>query len=96
AKSRLAAIFHAAFLLAVVLALSPIISKIPMSALAGVLLGTSYRMASPANLREILRTTRLDGSILLATALIVIFVDLIWGIVIGTALYFIFSKLKKK
>jgi hypothetical protein len=53
-------------------------------------------MASPANLREILRTTRLDGSILLATALIVIFVDLIWGIVIGTALYFIFSKLKKK
>jgi len=96
AKSRLAAIFHAAFLLAVVLALSPIISKIPMSALAGVLLGTSYRMASPANLREILRTTRLDGSILLATALIVIFVDLIWGIVIGTALYFIFSKLKKR
>ena len=96
AKSRLAAIFHAAFLLAVVLVLSPIISKIPMSALAGVLLGTSYRMASPANLREILRTTRLDGSILLATALIVIFVDLIWGIVIGTALYFIFCKLKKK
>jgi len=96
AKSRLAAIFHAAFLLAVVLVLSPIISKIPLSALAGVLLGTSYRMASPANLREILRTTRLDGSILLATALIVIFVDLIWGIVIGTALYFIFSKLKKK
>ena len=96
AKSRLAAIFHAAFLLAVVLVLSPIISKIPMSALAGVLLGTSYRMASPANLREILRTTRLDGSILLATALIVIFVDLIWGIVIGTALYFIFSKLKKR
>jgi len=96
AKSRLAAIFHAAFLLAVVLALSPIISKIPMSALAGVLLGTSYRMASPANLREILRTTRLDGSILLATALIVIFVDLIWGIVIGTALYFILSKLKKR
>lgn len=95
AKSRLAAIFHATFLLAVVLALSPIISKIPMSALAGVLLGTSYRMASPANLREILRTTRLDGSILLATALIVIFVDLIWGIVIGTALYFIFSKLKR-
>ena len=96
AKSRLAAIFHAVFLLAVVLVLSPIISKIPTCALAGVLLGTSYRMASPANLREILRTTRLDGSILLITALIVIFVDLIWGILIGTALYFLFSKLKRK
>jgi len=96
AKSRLAAIFHAVFLLAVVLVLSPIISKIPTSALAGVLIGTSYRMASPANLREILRTTRLDGSILLITALIVIFVDLIWGILIGTAVYFLFSKLKRK
>jgi SulP family sulfate permease len=96
ANSRLSAIFHAIFLLAVVLILSPIISNIPTSALAGVLLGTSYRMASPANLRELLRTTRLDSSILLVTALIVIFVDLIWGITIGTILYFIFTKLKRK
>ena len=95
AASRLSAIFHAAFLLAVVLILSPIISQIPTAALAGVLLGTSYRMASPANLREILRTTRLDSSILLITAAIVIFIDLIWGIAIGTALYFLFTKLKR-
>lgn len=94
AKSRLAAIFHAAFLLVVVLALSPIISEIPTSALAGILIGTSYRMASPANLREMLRTTRLDSSILIITALVVIFLDLIWGILIGTALYYLFSKLK--
>ena len=96
AASRLSAIFHAVFLLAVVLILSPIISQIPTAALAGVLLGTSYRMASPANLREILRTTRLDSSILLITAAIVIFIDLIWGIAIGTALYFLFTKLKRK
>ena len=102
ATSRLSAIFHAGFLLSVVLVLSPIISSIPTSALAGVLLGTSYRMASPANLREILRTTRLDSSILLITAFVVIFVDLIWGIAIGTALYYlvkrfaVLSKLKRK
>ena len=96
ATSRLSAIFHSFFLLAVVLVLSPIISSIPTSALAGVLLGTSYRMASPANLREMLRTTKLDGGILLLTAFIVIFVDLIWGIAIGTALYFLISKLKRK
>jgi SulP family sulfate permease len=96
ASSRLSAIFHSFFLLAVVLVLSPIISSIPTSALAGVLLGTSYRMASPANLREMLRTTKLDGGILLLTAFIVIFVDLIWGIAIGTALYFLLNKLKRK
>jgi len=99
--SRLSAIFHAAFLLSVVLVLSPVISKIPTPALAGVLLGTSYRMASPANLREMLRTTKLDGGLLLLTALIVVFIDLIWGIAIGTALYFFLNtwnlkKLKRK
>jgi sulfate permease, SulP family len=94
--SRLSAIFHAIFLLSVVLILSPIISKIPTPALAGVLLGTSYRMASPANLREMLRTTKLDGGILILTALIVIFIDLIWGIAVGTVFYFLFKKLKSK
>jgi SulP family sulfate permease len=94
--SRLSAIFHSAFLLAVVLILSPVISKIPTPALAGVLLGTSYRMASPANLREMLRTTKLDGGILLLTALFVVFIDLIWGIAIGTTLYFFFNRLKSK
>jgi len=95
AKTRLAAIVHSLFLIVVVLILSPLISKIPTSALAGVLLGTSYRIASPANLREALRTTRLDSSILLITAAIVLFVDLIWGIAIGTILYFTYKWLIK-
>jgi SulP family sulfate permease len=96
AISRLAAIFHAVFLLSVVLFLSPIISSIPTSALAGVLIGTSYRMASPGNLRELLRTTRLDSSILVFTAVVVVFVDLIWGIALGTAFYFLLKKLQRK
>ena len=96
AISRLSAIFHSVFLLSVVLFLAPIISKIPTSALAGVLIGTSYRMASPGNLRELLRTTRLDSSILIFTAVVVVFVDLIWGIALGTALYFLLKKLKRK
>ena len=96
AKSRFAAIVHALFLLAVVLVLAPIISRIPTAALAGVLLGTSYRIASPANLKEALRTTKFDAGILLLTAAIVLFVDLIWGIAIGTAIYFLFKKLAVK
>ena len=95
AKSRFAAIVHSLFLIGVVLILSPLISKIPTAALAGVLLGTSYRIASPANLREALRTTRLDSSALLITAAIVLFVDLIWGIAIGTIFYFSYKWLIK-
>ena len=94
AKTRFAAIVHALFLLSVVLVLGPVISRIPTAALAGVLLGTSYRIASPANLKEVLRTTKLDAGILILTAAVVLFVDLIWGIAIGTAIYFIFKKLE--
>jgi SulP family sulfate permease len=95
AKSRFAAIVHSLFLIFVVLLLAPLISKIPTAALAGVLLGTSYRIASPANLREALRTTRLDSTILLITAAVVLLVDLIWGIAIGSILYFAYKWLKK-
>jgi MFS superfamily sulfate permease-like transporter len=53
-------------------------------------------MASPANLREMLRTTRLDGGILLLTAALVIFIDLIWGIAIGALLYFCLNKFNSR
>lgn len=96
AKSRISALVHALFLLIVVLVLSSVISRIPTAALAGVLLGTSYRIASPANLREILKTTKLNSSILLLTASIVVFVDLIWGILIGTAIYVIARKILER
>jgi len=95
AKSRFAAIVHSLFLIMVVLLLAPLISKIPTAALAGVLLGTSYRIASPGNLREALRTTRLDSTILLITAAVVLLVDLIWGIAIGTILYFTYKWLAR-
>ena len=91
-KSRLSAIFHAIFLLIVVLLLSPIISKIPMSALGAVLIGTSYRIASPGNLRELLRTTKASAITLLATALLVVLVGLIWAIAAGVCIYYILHR----
>ncbi len=44
AQTRLTGIFHAVFLLIMMFVLSPIISKIPLSALAGVLIVTAWRM----------------------------------------------------
>ena len=55
AKSRIVAITHAIFLLVVVLVLNPVISHVPTAALAAVLLGTSYRIAKPTTLKELLR-----------------------------------------
>lgn len=89
AQSRLAAIFHSIFLLLVVLFFAPIVSYIPTSVLAGVLLGTSLRIASPQSIREALTTTFAERITYISTAISVLLIDLIWGILIGLLVYLI-------
>ena len=83
AQTRLAAMVHALFLLLVVLFFAPVVSQIPTAVLAGVLLGTSLRIANPRNVKEALQTTGSERVVYCATALSVLFIDLIWGIGIG-------------
>jgi SulP family sulfate permease len=94
AKSRIAAITHAGFLVIVVLLLNPVIALVPTAALAAVLIGTSYRIAKPAHLRELLQTTRLDAFTLLLTASLVVLLGLIWAILVGTAIYLLLKPLR--
>ena len=96
ARTRLAAMIHALFLLLVVLVLAPIVSIIPTAALAGVLLGTSLRIANPRSVAEALRTTSAMRTTYVITAISVIAIDLIWGIVIGLAAHQILRKLATK
>lgn len=93
AKSRLASIVHAFFLLLVVLLLAPIVAIIPTAALAGVLLGTSYRIANPKSITEALRTTYEERAVFIVTAGSVLAIDLIWGLVIGLFTNFVLKKL---
>ena len=96
ARTRAAAAIHALFLLVAVFLLNPVISKISTASLAAVLIGTSYRIARPSALKEALTTTRLDAGILLLTAIVVLFIDLIWGILIGTFLYILLNYFLKR
>lgn len=93
ARTRLSAMVHALFLLLVVLIFAPIVAYIPTAVLAGVLLGTSLRIASPRSVREALQTTGSQRLIYCATAFAVLFIDLIWGVVIGIALDVIVKKI---
>lgn len=95
AHTRVSAAIHALFLLAAVYLLNPLISAIPTATLAGILIGTSYRIARPSAIKEALATTKLDAIVLISTALIVLLVDLIWGIAIGTILYLILKRINK-
>jgi SulP family sulfate permease len=95
AKTRFAAMVHSFILLLIVLLFAPLVSSIPTAAIAGVLIGTSYRILNPASIRESLKTTFAEASVLIITAAITLLVDLIWGIGIGIVAHFVAKSFNK-
>ncbi|MFB9478706.1 SulP family inorganic anion transporter [Streptomyces filamentosus] len=85
ASSRLAALTHAAVLAVIVFAAAPLVSKIPLAALAGVLLATAVRMIEVGSLRAMARATRSDAAVLVLTAVATVAFDLVYAVVIGLA-----------
>jgi len=83
AGSRLAALTHAAVLAVIVFAAAPLVSKIPLAALAGVLLATAIRMVEVGSLRAIAKATRADALILVLTAVATLALDLVYAVVLG-------------
>jgi len=85
ARTRVAAIVHAVFLLGVVLFAGSLVAKIPLAALAGVLMVTAVRMVEPHNVRAVVRATRSDAIVFALTALATVAFDLIFAIELGMA-----------
>jgi SulP family sulfate permease len=85
ARTRVAAVVHAVALVAVVLVGSSLVAKIPLAALAGVLMVTAVRMVEVHNVRSILRSTRSDAVVLVLTGLATVVFDLIVAVEIGVA-----------
>lgn len=85
ARTRVAAGTHALVLVAVVYLGGSLVSKIPLAALAGVLMVTAVRMVEPHNVRAVLHATRSDAIVLVVTALVTLAFDLILAVEIGVA-----------
>ncbi|MCX4429894.1 MULTISPECIES: SulP family inorganic anion transporter [Streptomyces] len=83
AGSRLAALTHAAILAVIVFAAAPLVSRIPLAALAGVLLATAVRMVEVGSLKAMAKATRSDALILVLTALATLALDLVYAVVLG-------------
>lgn len=83
ASSRLAALTHAGVLAVIVFAAAPLVSKIPLAALAGVLLATAIRMVEVSALRAMARATRSDALVLTLTAVATLVLDLVYAVIIG-------------
>ncbi|MEV8018065.1 SulP family inorganic anion transporter [Streptomyces sp. NPDC086554] len=83
ARSRLASLTHAVILAVIVFAAAPLVSKIPLAALAGVLLATAIRMVEVGSLRAMAKATRSDALILVLTAVATLALDLVYAVIIG-------------
>lgn len=83
ARTRLAALTHAALLLGVVYLASGAVSAIPLAALSGVLMVTAAKMVPLRTVGIILRSNRSTAAIFVVTALVTISVDLIYAVLIG-------------
>ena len=90
-RTRLAAITHALVLLAVVYLATGPVSRIPLAALAGVLMITATRMVSLSTLRSVIGSTRADTIVFFVTALITVSFDLIEAVEIGIAVAAFFA-----
>ena len=83
ARSRLSAIVHGAWLVVAVLALAPLLNRIPLAALAAVLLVTGFKLTTPALWRSAWHLGWSHFIPFAVTITAILFTDLLRGIGVG-------------
>ncbi|NJP23816.1 SulP family inorganic anion transporter [Microbispora sp. SCL1-1] len=83
ARSRLASLTHAVVLAVIVFGASGLVGRIPLAALAGVLLATTVRMVEVGSLRAIARSTRGDAAVMILTFAVTVAFDLVTAVAVG-------------
>jgi len=83
ARSPVAGIVHAAFLLIVVLFAAPLASQIPLATLSGILIAVALRMAEWENFHTLWRSQRTDFAVMLVALLLTVIFDLTVGVGAG-------------
>ncbi len=97
AKTRRSSLFHSLFLLAAVFLLNPIIAKIPIAALAGVLLAVAANMVQLRDVQHFWQSSKSDAIVYFVTLVGVVFADLLAGVQAGilVAVLIAFLRLSK-
>lgn len=86
AVSPLASIFSALILAGIVVLVAPLTAWLPLSAMGGVILVVAIRLVDVHHIREILKVSRSDSLVLLATFLGTLFFELEFAIYTGVLL----------
>jgi sulfate permease, SulP family len=86
AQSPVAGMVHALTLLCVLLFAAPLVSFVPMAALAGILMVVSYNMGEWLEIPQLLKLTKTDISVWLVTFALTVFADLTVAVEAGMIL----------
>ena len=89
-KTRMSGFFHGILLLVAVLFLPLYLNKIPLACLASILLYTGYKLAHPKEFKKVFAEGWKQYVPFLITVAVVVGVDLLWGIFIGTLVGLVF------
>jgi sulfate permease, SulP family len=86
AQSPVAGMIHSLTLLCILLFAAPLVSYVPMAALAGILMVVSYNMGEWREIPQLLKLTKTDISIWLVTFALTVFADLTVAVEAGMIL----------
>ena len=86
AKTPLAPVFSALFLVLTLVALAPLVRYLPIASMAAILLVVAYSLVDVHHIRGILRTSRAEAAVLAATFLATLFLHLEFAIYVGVLL----------
>jgi len=86
ARTPLAAVFSAIALAGILLLISPLTAYLPMASMAGILLLVAYNLIDAHHIASIVRTSKPEAAILIATFLSTLFVELEFAIYVGVLL----------
>jgi SulP family sulfate permease len=89
-RSRISGMLHALILLLVLLAFGGAASKIPLAALAGILMVTAIGMVDYQSIADLRRMPRTDAVVLVATTVLTVATDLTVAVAVGLLLSALF------
>ncbi|MFT4522930.1 MAG: MFS superfamily sulfate permease-like transporter [Bacteroidia bacterium] len=96
AKTQWSNFFHATILLLFLLVGGPIISHIPLAALAAMLIFTGFRLASPKEFKHMFKLGKTEFTVFVSTLIMVLLTDLLIGVAFGVVLNLVLNFIRSK
>ena len=96
AKTKWSNLYHGIILILFVLILAPVLSSIPLAALAAILLHTGFKLASPKVFRQAYNQGVEQLLFLSSTLIITLFTELLYGIIGGISITLVLQMLLAK